>query len=403
MVIAGTIGITIASAAPAMTESQVEPAVSALTSLVEEIAPDGSSLIPSIEKLEPEEVAEEAGLRYVSDVIPGIRRRRAGKGFVYFSPKGERLQDSKVLDRARKLAIPPAWTDVWIAPSANGHIQATGRDARGRKQYIYHPEWRRIRDETKYHRMLLFGECLPALRRKVDEDLSTRGISRKRVLATLVRLLDHTAIRVGNAQYARENESFGLTTLRADHVDVSGTELRLHFRGKGGKDIGLKVRDRRVTSMIRRLQELPGQELFRYINEHGQVCGVDSADVNEYLHEATGQPFTAKDFRTWTASVLAASVLAELGPSSSQTQLKRNINEACSVAASQLGNTKTICRNSYVHPEVFEAYAEGWLPGVWKQGIDAEAPENISPQEFALLVVLAHAESRRQTEALKAS
>jgi len=360
-------------------------------------------LTDGIEEKEPEEVAEAAGLRYISDTAPGIRRRRAGKGFFYISPTGERVVNTRTVERIRRLAIPPAWTEVWISPLASGHIQATGRDARGRKQYLYHPEWRRVRDESKYQRMLLFGECLPRLRRRIDDDMGDRGISRRRVLATVVRLLDGTAIRVGNSQYARENESFGLTTLRSDHVDVEGTELRLHFTGKGGKQIALRLRDRRVAAMVKRLQELPGQELFHYLNAEGTVCSVDSADVNEYLHEATGQSFTAKDFRTWTASVLAAEELADIGPASSRSQIKRNINQACQVAARQLGNTRTICRNSYVHPDIFEAYSEGWLTGVWDEALKTEPPECLSTQEFALLVVLAHARSSQENVEARAS
>ncbi len=303
--------------------------------------------------------ARSAGLRYVSDRRPGIRRLEAAKGFRYVGPDGEPLRDPETLARIRALAVPPAWTDVWISPIASGHIQATGRDAKGRKQYRYHARWRRARDETKYERMLAFGQALPRIRERTDADLRRPGLPRERVLAAVVRLLEETFIRVGNEEYARENKSYGLTTLRNRHVKVEGSSIRFRFRGKAGvlHDVGL--RDRRLAGVVRRLQELPGQELFQFETAEGELESIDSGDVNDYLREISGGDFTAKDFRTWGGTVLAYRALLALQPADTKTAAKRNVVEAIKEVADGLGNTPAVARKSYVHPAVLDAYFEG--------------------------------------------
>jgi DNA topoisomerase-1 len=308
---------------------------------------------------DPLESARIAGLRYVSDEQPGIRRRRIGRGFAYVGPDGRRVRDREALARIRRLAIPPAWRDVWISPLAHGHLQAAGRDARGRKQYRYHPRWRAVRDESKYGRMLAFAAALPAIRARVEADLARPGLPREKVLATVVRLLETTLIRVGNQEYARDNGSFGLTTMRARHVDVHGSTLTFRFRGKGGRlhDVGL--RDPRLARIVRRCQELPGQELFQYRDERGDLRALGSADVNDYLREASGGDFTAKDFRTWNGTVLCALALAALGPAEGASRVKRNVTQAIAAVASVLGNTPAISRKCYVHPAVLDAYRQG--------------------------------------------
>lgn len=311
--------------------------------------------------VDPAESAQEAGLRYVSDEGPGIHRKRAGKGFIYVGPTGEPVRDPRELSRIRSLVIPPAWTDVWIAPTPRGHIQATGRDAKGRKQYRYHPAWRAVRDATKYHRMIAFAEALPGLRERVLRDMARPGLPREKVLATVARLLDETDIRVGNQEYARENKSFGLTTLQNQHVEVAGSTLRFQFKGKSGKVQTVEVRDRRVATIMRTCQELPGQELFQYLDDAGERRLIESSDVNEYLRDVTRQDFTAKDFRTWAGTVIAAHALREMGAAETKTEQKRNITEAVKIAAGRLGNTPTICRKCYVHPAVVEAYEVGSL------------------------------------------
>jgi DNA topoisomerase-1 len=312
-----------------------------------EIAPD------------PVEVAEEAGLRYVTDEQPGYTRKAKGDDFDYFDTEGKPIRDENRLLRIKRIGIPPAYTDVWICPSANGHIQATGRDARGRKQYRYHERWREVRDENKYDRMLVFGKALPRIRRRVKRDLKRRGLPREKVLATVVQLLGSTFIRVGNEEYARENKSFGLTTMRNRHVDVTATKLKFSFRGKSGKDHEVDVTDRRLAKIIRQLQELPGQEVFQYLNENGERRKVTSEDVNEYLREITGEEFTAKDFRTWAGTVLAAIALNAQEAFENKTQAKKNIKDAISAVAKILGNTPAVCRKCYVHPAVLETYLDG--------------------------------------------
>jgi DNA topoisomerase-1 len=308
---------------------------------------------------DPIEAARAARLTYVSDSMPGIRRLRIGREFAYLMPTGDRVHQPERLHRIRSLAIPPAWEDVWICPSPRGHIQATGRDLRSRKQYRYHVRFRRLRDETKFARMIDFGRSLPALRRRVEEDLSREGMPREKVIATCVRLLDTSYIRVGNTVYVRQNESFGLTTLRVDHVAVSEDGLRFKFRGKAGKEHDIDVRDPYLAAIVRGLQELPGQTLFHYLDESGRVRNVDSADVNRYLRQTTGHDFTAKDFRTWAGTVLAARELSRLGPFTTPAQARRNVAAAIRRVASRLGNTPAVCRKSYVHPAIVEGYLAG--------------------------------------------
>jgi DNA topoisomerase-1 len=304
----------------------------------------------------PVEAAQVARLRYVSDDQPGIRRQRVGRGFRYLSATGQPIRDPDVLRRFQALAIPPAWTDVWICPRPDGHIQATGRDAKGRKQYRYHPRWRAVRDATKYDRMIAFGEALPRLRERVDQDMARPGLSRDKVLATVVRLLETTLIRIGNPAYARDNQSFGLTTMRDRHVQISGATLQFQFRGKGGKSHTVSLNDRRLANIVKRCQDIPGYELFQYLDETGQRQTLDSADVNAYLRDITGQDFTAKDVRTWAGTVAAACALWQLETFESQTQAKNNVAQAMDAVAKQLGNTRAICRKCYVHPTVIEAY-----------------------------------------------
>lgn len=311
--------------------------------------------------LDPVESSRIAGLRYVSDTSPGIARRRRGKGFEYLDPDGKRVRDKEVLARIKSLAIPPAWKDVWICTRANGHLQATGRDAKGRKQSRYHPRWREVRDETKYERMKLFGEALPKIRERVEKDLGLPELPREKILATIVRLLETTFIRVGNVEYAKENHSYGLTTLRNKHVDVEGSTVRFKFQGKSGKRHVIDLNDRRLARIVKRCLDLPGYELFQYVDDDGTVHTVDSSDVNEYLRSITDQPFTAKDFRTWAGTVLACFALNEFEVFDSATQAKKNVVAAIKTVAEQLGNTPAVCRKCYIHPTVLECYMGGEL------------------------------------------
>jgi DNA topoisomerase-1 len=300
------------------------------------------------------------GLRYVTDSQPGIRRRRSGRGFTYLDVDGKRVKDPAALARIRSIVIPPAWTDVWICPSAAGHIQATGRDARGRKQYRYHPDWHAVQGATKFDRLLVFGRSLPRLRRCVRRDLRQPGLPRDRVLALLVRLLDVTGLRVGNTEYARSNGSFGLTTLRNRHARVRGSRLQLTFRGKSGVVQRVEMDDRRLARLVKRCQELPGQELFCYVDDDGSVQSVESADVNENLRSATGEDFTAKDFRTWAGTLLAWQFLArEANGESSSRQRQRMIRQAVKHVAAALGNTSAVCRKFYIHPAVLDSFVGG--------------------------------------------
>ena len=308
--------------------------------------------------------ASAAGLSYVCDLDPGIRRKRSGTGFSYWSPAGKLIGDAAVLKRIRALAVPPAWSEVWISPDESGHIQATGRDARGRKQYRYHADWRGVRDRDKYARLIEFAQLLPRIRKRLDEDMSRRGAAREKVLATVVSLLDKTLIRVGNGEYAKDNASYGLTTLRTRHLDVDGSELRFHFQGKGGKTWRLRVRDRRIARIVRSIQELPGQHLFQYVDDNGVVRTIRSTDVNDYLRAIGGADVSAKDFRTWAGTVLAALALGALDPFTSQAQATMNVRRAIEAVAAKLHNTPAICRKCYVHPAIIACYMKGELPTV---------------------------------------
>ncbi|WP_119303765.1 DNA topoisomerase IB [Dongia deserti] len=305
--------------------------------------------------------AERAGLEYVNDDDPGIRRQKRGKGFVYLDSNGKPVRDPYTRARIRSLAIPPAWTDVWICASENGHLQATGRDAKGRKQYRYHVDFIAIRDSAKYERLVDFAKSLPALRAEVARRMALPGLPSEKVLATIVHLLDVTLIRIGNDSYARENNSYGVTTLRDSHVRINGSELRFHFKGKSGKAWRLTMRDRRIAKIIRSCQELPGQHLFQYLDEKGDVLRVTSTDVNDHLRRLSGGEVTAKDFRTWAGTVLAANLLHETGGPASATAAKRQVRAALQEVAARLGNTVAICRKCYVHPSVLEAYTTGEL------------------------------------------
>jgi DNA topoisomerase-1 len=331
------------------------------------------------------------GLRYVSDAMPGIARKPLQHGFRYVDADGKAIRDAATLARIKALAIPPAWTEVWICKWENGHIQATGRDARKRKQYRYHARWRNVRDEVKYERMLNFGKALPAIRAQVDAALQLPGLPREKVLATIIYLLQTTMMRVGNEEYARTNQSFGLTTLRDRHVRINGSETEFHFRGKSGVQHAIKVHDPRLARIIKRTRDLPGQELFQYIDEDGERHAVGSADVNDYLRTLTGEDYTAKDFRTWSGTMLAAMALQEFEKFDSQAQAKKNVMRAIEEVAKKLGNTPTICRKCYVHPAVIEAYLDGVMLDALRQRARKKLVNDIhalSPEEAAVLAFL---------------
>jgi DNA topoisomerase-1 len=309
----------------------------------------------------PQEDAAAVRLRYVSDDRPGLTRRACGKGFSYRDANGRAVRDKASLARVRALAIPPAWTEVWICPDADGHIQATGRDARGRKQYIYHPRFRDVRESAKFEHILAFAQALPRIRGRARRDLARKGLPREKVLAALVRLLETTLIRVGNEDYAKQNKSYGLTTLRARHARIAGDEVRLAFVGKSGKTWRIAIRDRRLAKIIRGLHDLPGQRLFQYEDDDGAPQSVTSTDVNAYLREISGSDISAKDFRTWAGTVLAATELAARGAAENEAASKRTIRDAIVTVAQRLGNTPTICRKCYVHPAVVESYLDRTL------------------------------------------
>jgi DNA topoisomerase-1 len=303
--------------------------------------------------------ARAAGLRYVTDATPGISRQRRGQGFTYFGPNGVAMRDRETLQRIRSLVIPPAWTHVWICPHANGHLQVTARDARGRKQYRYHPEFRAQRDQAKFDRMFAFSEVLWKIRERVEHDIALPGLPREKVMATMVALLERTLIRVGSDEYAKANKSYGLTTLRRKHVVVRGDALRFEFRGKSGVVANVGVTDRRIARVVQRCQELPGQELFKYLDDEGTRRSVDAADINDYLREITDREITAKDFRTFSGTMLAADSLRRMGPAGSQRQANQNIVKAIDETAARLGNTRAVCRKYYIHPVLMEAYLAG--------------------------------------------
>ena len=314
------------------------------------------------------------GLSYCSDEHPGLTRRRAGTGWSYRDAQGRTIKDARVVARIRALAIPPAWTEVWICPKANGHIQATGRDAKGRKQYRYHADWSAARSENKFERLPAFSRALPRLREKVEHDLGLRGVCRDKVLATAVRLLEITLIRVGNATYAKQNRSYGLTTLNKRHLDVDGAAMTFEFKGKSGVEHKVSVRDRRLARVVRALEELPGQQLFKYRTADGTLCPITSDDVNAYIREAMGEGFSAKDFRTWAGTVSAARAFRDMDPPTSQTDGRRKITVCMKAVAGLLGNTPTVCRSSYVHPVVVDLYESGRiaevLPGSETKGFE---------------------------------
>ncbi len=330
-------------------------------------------------------LAREAGLRYVSDELPGIRRAGRGKRFSYTGPDGKPVRDKDQLARIRALAVPPAYIDVWICPYANGHIQATGRDARGRKQYRYHAKWREARDETKYHRMLDFASALPRIRQTVERDLKREGMPREKVLAAVVQLLESTTIRIGNDQYARENDSYGLTTMRNSHAKVQGDTVRFSFKGKSGIKHAISLRDRRLAKVVRACQDLPGQELFGYVDGDGTARDVTSADVNDYIREISGGDFTAKDFRTWVGTVQCGLLLSGMEPAETQAERKSRMTEAIKQVAERLGNTPAVCKKSYIHPEVLEAYSEEGSLGAALRG---RARKGLLPEEHFVVTFL---------------
>ena len=355
----------------------------------------GSDAEPKLNGAIAEELvaaAEEAGLQYVSDERPGYRRKPKRKEFEYFDTEGKPIRDEQRLLRIKRLAIPPAWTDVWICPSPNGHIQATGRDARGRKQYRYHERWREVRDENKFDRLAEFAKALPNIRRRVSQDLKLPGLSRQKVLATIVRLLERTFIRIGNEEYARENKSFGLTTLKSRHAKVRGAQVLFRFRGKSGRQHEVDVTDRRVAKVIAKCQDLPGQDLFQYLEEGEEVRDVTSQDVNDYLHQIAGNDFSAKDFSTWGGTVLAAIALSKQEEFQTKKEAKANIKTAICAVAELLGNTPAICRKCYVHPVIVEAYLKRTrIAGL--NGTKTLEPPNLRGAERAVLKFLRVRES----------
>ena len=338
----------------------------------------------------PTESARAAGLRYVSDSLPGIARRANGKAFRYLSPSGARVRDRATLHRIRALAIPPAWTDVWICLRPDGHIQATGRDARHRKQYRYHDRWREVRDESKYGRLAAFARALPRIRRRVARDLALPGLPRDKALATIVRLLEATFIRIGNAEYARENESFGLTTLRERQARVNGSTLRLRFKGKSGVPHEVEFTDRHIARIVQHMQDLPGEELFQYLDEKGEPHPIESDDVNAYLKSIAGAEFTSKDFRTWAGTLLCLRALRRLDAPSSAAAGRREVTQAVQAVAKELRNTKAVCRKCYIHPAVIDGYLEGGLR-------DAAGTRS---DQAALLALLEKKRPRKRTPSL---
>jgi DNA topoisomerase-1 len=348
---------------------------------------NGKNIEDSI-AIESAEAAEEAGLQYVSDDRPGYTRKARNGEFEYLDTQGKRIRDEQRILRIKRLAIPPAWTDVWVCPSPSGHIQATGRDARRRKQYRYHERWRDLRDENKFDRLADFAKALPKIRRRVAKDLKLRGLPREKVLATVVRLLERTFIRIGNEEYARENKSFGLTTIKNRHVTVRGPHLRFRFRGKSGRQHEVDVTDRRIAKIVSKCQDLPGQDLFQYVSDDGKVRNVTSQDVNDYLREITNENFTAKDFRTWAGTVLAAIALSAQGAFETKKQPKANVKTAVCAVAQLLGNTPAICRKCYVHPGIVEAYLSGRQIAGLGEAIGTHDNINLRAVEAAILKFL---------------
>jgi DNA topoisomerase-1 len=353
--------------------------------------PTASELAKAAEAFKADEIAER-DLVFTNDEQPGIRRRGSKeKGFSYINPDGDVIRDSRTLSRIRGLVIPPAWTDVWISTNRAGHLQATGRDARGRKQYRYHPKYRESREQAKYEHVIDFAQALPKIRNRVREDLAKLGLPREKVIATVVRLLETTLIRVGNEEYAKQNHSYGLTTLRNRHVDVNGSKLRFEFKGKSGVKHNVELHDRRLATVIKRLEELPGQELFQYVDDNGERRSVSSADVNDYLREASGADFTAKDYRTWAGTVLAAVALQTVEDTGEPIDTKKQLKDAIESVARQLGNTPAICRKCYVHPDLIAEYLDGGLAEALAGRAEAairDPAEGLTPEEAAVLSLL---------------
>ena len=351
----------------------------------------------------PIHAARAAGLRYVGDDAPGITRRRAGKSFAYYWPDGKKVTEPDELRRIKALAIPPAWTAVWVCPTDRGHVQAVGRDARGRKQYRYHARWREVRDEAKYGRTIAFAQALPRIRRRVEKDLARPGLPREKVLAAVVKLLETTLIRVGNDEYAKGNNSYGLTTMQDRHAKVQGSTVEFRFRGKHGIQHTIDLNDARLAKVIKRSQELPGQELLQYVDGDGQVRDVTSGDVNDYLRSAAGEEFTAKDFRTWAGTVLAAQAFREMGvgaPPATEAGVKKNVVRAVEAVAKRLGNTVAVCRKCYIHPAVIDAYLEGTLLDTLSQRAGALSRSGTGGALDAdEAVVLRHLQRRLQAQA----
>ena len=345
-------------------------------------------------------------MRYVTDERPGIRREGSGRGFRYRSADGRLVRDRHTLKRIKSLVIPPAWVDVWICPLDHGHLQVTGRDERRRKQHLYHPRWREIRDQTKYDRLMDFARALPGIRRQLKRDLARDGLCREKVLATVVRLLEVSLIRVGNDEYARDNKSYGLTTMKNRHAIVRGAKIKFQFRGKSGKEHVVEVEDRRVARIVRACQDLPGQELFQYVDETGQRHDVGSGDVNDYLREISGRDFTAKDFRTWAGTISAACELQQLGPAKLETEARKNVVTAVKATAQNLGNTPSVCRKSYIHPAIIEAYLDGSLiPKLkeWKGRTGSISSRRLRPKEASVLRFLKHVGNGRRKRARPAN
>jgi DNA topoisomerase-1 len=348
--------------------------------------------IPKTPPTDPKEAAGAVALKYVSDDSPGIRRRKAGTGFTYVDARGKPVRDEQTLRRIKSLVVPPAWTEVWICPDANGHLQATGYDARNRKQYRYHPRFREVREQTKYSRMIAFARALPHIRRRVERDLKSPGLPRNKVLAAVVKLLETTLIRVGNEEYAKSNNSFGLTTLKDKHAQIKGSTIKFEFKGKSGVDHEIDLTDPRLAQIVKQCQDLPGQELLQYVDDAGEVRDIGSADVNDYIREiAGGEEFTAKDFRTWAGTVLAAIALQELKAFDGQAQAKKNIVRAVEAVAAKLGNTKAVCRKSYIHPAILDSYVDGTLLKTLTEKAEAKLKKelkSLKPEEAMVLTLL---------------
>ncbi|MDQ2948948.1 MAG: DNA topoisomerase IB [Acidobacteriota bacterium] len=363
------------------------------------LRPRRKSALPA----DPQESARVAGLRYTLAEGPGIVRKRAGKAFSYIGPDGKAIRDREELKRIRALVIPPAWSNVWICPLKHGHLQAVGRDARGRKQYRYHPVYRFVRDQTKFQRMIAFGEALPVIRKRMHEDLQLANMPKNKVLATLLKLLETTRIRIGNEEYAKTNDSYGLTTMREDHVEVSGYKLRFQFRGKSGLQHDIELADRRLAKIVRDCQCIPGEELFHYIDPDGQICKIYSEDVNNYLREITAQDFTAKDFRTWAGTGQAAVELESIGPSTSETEAKKNVVAAIKAVAAKLGNKPSTCRKYYVHPVVLDSYVDGSLFDFMKKAADSNSSCGLRREEACVLDLVSSRQSTTVVNPTKAA